>query len=120
MKSFFEPVPGQPILSLNVSETLKEYKLSILAPGLQRSDIKVYVKDDKVIITNKKESSEHTQQDPQFSFSTFTKSFTTLHEIDADKIKLSYRHDMIMVTLVKVCRDLPLTKSSSHPIAAEI
>ena len=92
----------------------------MLAPGLQRSDIKVFIKGDKITITNKKESIGHLLQDPEYSFSTFTKSFTTLHEIDSGKIKFSYKNDMISITLVKVCRDIPLTKSASHPLVIEI
>ncbi|MBC7981484.1 Hsp20 family protein [Candidatus Parcubacteria bacterium] len=120
MKSFFEPLSGHSILTLHVSETEKEYNLSMLAPGLHRSEIKVFVKDEKVTITNKKENSSHPLQGPGYSFSTFSKSFTTLHEIDSTKIRISYKNDIINITLVKGCRDIPLIKSASHPVVAEV
>ena len=102
MKSFFDPaVCESPILSLHVEETKKAYHLTLLAPGLNKKDISVFVSGNKVIITNKKQTSEHTLREPEHTFSTFTKSFTTLHKIDQKGTRLIYKNNIITVKLMK-------------------
>ena len=123
MKTFFDPaVYESPILSLSAEETKNAYHIILLAPGLNRKDISVFVGGNKVIITNKKQSTGHPLREPEYSFSTFSKSFTTLNKIDPDRIRLTYKNNIITVKLMKQpdCRELPPTLSSSHPVFAEI
>ena len=59
MKSFFDTVACEsPILSLNVEETKKAYHVTLLAPGLNKKDISVFVSGKKVTITNKKQTND--------------------------------------------------------------
>ena len=106
MKRFFEESSYDEseleILSLHVAETKKAYKVSILAPGQHASELRVFAEGKKITVTNKKEQhSHHPLQDPEYSFSTFTKRFTTLHEIEKDNIHVEYRNNIISITLVK-------------------
>jgi len=105
MKSFFDPAvykqTGRSILSLNIAETKKAYNITLLAPGLHRNDICVYAEGRKVTITNKRIRNKNPMQEREFSFSTFTKTFTTLNNIDKHDTKLRYKNDIISVTLIK-------------------
>ena len=102
MKSFFDPaICESPILSLNVEETKKAYHVTLLAPGLNKKDISVFFSGKKVTITNKKQTSEHPSREPEHTFSTFTKSFTTLHKIDQKRTRLTYKNNIITVKLMK-------------------
>ena len=102
MKSFFDPaVCESPILSLNVEETKKAYHVTLLAPGLNKKDISVFVSGKKVTITNNKQTSEHPSRELEHMFSTFTKSFTTLHKIDQKWTRLTYKNNIITLKLMK-------------------
>ena len=101
MKSFFDTVACEsPILSLNVEETKKAYHVTLLAPGLNKKDISVFVSGKKVPITNKKQTNEPSRE-PEHTFSTFAKSFTTLHKIDQKGTRLIYKNNIITVKLMK-------------------
>lgn len=127
MKRFFETMTCEKtdlkILSLRIQETDSCYRVSILAPGQSASDISISITGNKVTVTNEKED-QHPLQDHIFSFSYFRRTFTTLHEIEKDGVKLSCKNHFIHLILPKkqrkgmnaACRDLPPLKSSSHPV----
>jgi HSP20 family protein len=110
MKSFFDPSfyeqTGVAILALQVQETPDEYILSLLAPGLNRKDIELVFSEDKVTITNKTRRSLKVLDDPSYSFSGFSRTFTMLHKIDKGKTRMSYKNDLITITLLKLQDEL--------------
>jgi HSP20 family protein len=125
MKSFFDPSfyeqTGVAILGLQVQETPTEYILSLLAPGLNRKEIELVFSEDNVTITNKTRQSLKVLDDPSYTFSGFSRSFTIPYKIEKGKTRMSYKNDLITITLIKLrneCRDLPLTKSTSHPLGS--
>ena len=110
MKSFFDPSmyerKGIAILSLQVKETPDEYILSLLAPGLDRNEIELIFSEDKITITNKTRRSLKVLDDPSYSFAGFSRSFTMLQKIDKGKTRMSYKNDLITVTLRKTNEEL--------------
>ena len=119
MRRFFDAESyqqtGLRIRSPDLQETEAAYHIALLAPGLKPRDIVVTTKERMLTITN---AGQHAFG-PKFSFDKFSRTITTLHAFDESNVHVVYKSDVINVTLLKLCRDLPLTKSASHPFATD-
>ena len=92
--------------AVNVSETDKEFKLSIAAPGLEKADFKVDADDDMLTI-----SAEHERDDKEekngkynrreYNYSSWSRSFSIPENCDLDKIDAEYRNGELKVVIPK-------------------
>jgi HSP20 family protein len=97
-KSHFHP-------SVNISETDKEFKIELAAPGLKKEDFKVAV--DKGILTiSSEKQTEKTEEKKnywkkEFSYNQFSRSFQLPENTLADKIDAKYENGILNVILPK-------------------
>lgn len=92
--------------AVNVSETDKEFRLSIAAPGLEKADFKVDADDDMMTI-----SAEHERDDKEekngkynrreYNYSSWSRSFSIPENCDLDKIDAEYRNGELKVVIPK-------------------
>lgn len=92
--------------AVNVSETDKEFRLSIAAPGLEKADFKVDADDDMLTI-----SAEHERDDKEekngkynrreYNYSSWSRSFSIPENCDLDKIDAEYRNGELKVVIPK-------------------
>jgi HSP20 family protein len=90
--------------AVNISETENEYQVELAAPGLKKEDFKVNV--DKNILTvsaeNKAEKDEAKKFNRvEYSYSTFTRSFTLPELVDHAKIGAEYADGILKITIAK-------------------
>lgn len=95
---------GVNIPSVNVSETPKEYKLDVAAPGLERKDFDIKVENHMLIISaekseEKKETNGFTRQ--EYSFNSFSRSFSLPENVKENDIDAKYENGILKVKVPK-------------------
>ena len=91
--------------AVNISETEKAYEIALAAPGLQKSDFKINV--DKNLITIAVEKKEESASEDrfyskkEFSFSSFTRSFSLPESVNYNQIEAAYTDGVLHVTVGK-------------------
>lgn len=90
---------------VNVKETEQSFKLEVVAPGYERTDFKVSVEDNLLIISAEKKSVQENEKikeiRKEFSISSFKRSFTLNDLVDATKISASYINGILELNLPK-------------------
>lgn len=89
----------------NVTETKDDYKVSLAAPGLKKSDFKIDVEGNMLTISSEKEESKEEKDAKytrkEYSYSSFSRSFTLPAEVNQDKIEAAYEEGVLKLTLPK-------------------
>ena len=89
----------------NITETNKEFKVDLSVPGMKRSDFKVDVDNGILTISSEKEE-EKNETDKnycscEFSYSSFSRSFTLPDNVDENNINAKYDNGMLEITIPK-------------------
>ena len=93
--------------AVNVTETDKEFKLNIAAPGLEKKDFKVEAIDDMLTISAEHEREEKEEKNGRFNrreynYSSWSRSFTLPENCDASKIEASYVNGELKIMIPKL------------------
>jgi len=91
--------------SVNVSETDKEFKIELAAPGLEKKDFKVSV-DKGVLTISSEKQTEKTEEKKnywkkEFSYNQFSRSFQLPDNTITDKIDAKYDNGILSIALPK-------------------
>ena len=93
------------IPAVNIIETKEEFKISLAVPGMKKDDFKIDVEGDMLTISaetkEEKEEKDKKFTRKEFSFSSFTRSFTIPVGIKTDKIDAHYVDGVLMLMLPK-------------------
>lgn len=114
VNDFFNPLFNDSFLSdrfisrvpaVNVSETSDAYHIELAAPGLEKGDFKINVDGDVLTISAEKKA-ENTEDGKkyskrEYSYTSFTRSFTLPDSIDHGKIDASYKEGVLRVGITK-------------------
>ena len=91
--------------AVNISENKDNYTLSLAVPGLTKKDFKIDVDGNLLTISSEKEESKEQKEEQftrrEYSFSSFSRSFTLPDEVNMDKIDAAYVDGELRVTLPK-------------------
>lgn len=92
--------------SVNIKETPDTFKVEVAAPGFDKSDFKLQLNHDMLTISSEKSLENETKDGEQFtkrefSYQSFTRSFTLPHTADADKIEAGYDNGILSVSIPK-------------------
>lgn len=100
--------------SVNVKESEKGFELAVAAPGLEKKDFRISVDKNQLTISAQKEKNSEENNDrflrKEFSYESFTRSFTLPESIDAENITAVYENGVLNVTLPKRADTAPRTK----------
>jgi HSP20 family protein len=93
------------IPSVNVTETTKEFKVELAAPGLEKKDFKVEVENGVLTVSaEKQEEKEENDKNwirKEFSYNQFARSFQLPDNTLADKIDAKYENGVLKIALPK-------------------
>jgi HSP20 family protein len=94
-------IPG-----VNVSENENEYKLVIAAPGLEKSDFKVEIRDDMLTISAEKTKEEKEEKNGrynrrEYNYSSWSRSFTLPEDVEGGKIDAKYENGELKIAIPK-------------------
>jgi HSP20 family protein len=89
----------------NITENKNEFKVDLSAPGLKKEDFKVEIEDGTLTISSeKKEESKEDKKNykrREFSYSSFSRSFSLPENVQEDKINAKYDDGMLHVSIPK-------------------
>ena len=91
------------IPAVNITEHKDEYKVSLAAPGLKKDDFKIEVNGNILTISSEKEESKEDFDKKftrkEYSYSSFSRSFTLPEEINQEKIEAKYEDGVLKISL---------------------
>lgn len=100
--------------AVNIKENEKHFELELAIPGQKRDDFNIEIDEHVLTISmeSRAEDEEVTENytRKEFSFSSFSRSFTLPETIDESKIDASYREGILKVLLPKREEALPKPK----------
>jgi len=93
--------------AVNVTETEKDFKLCIAAPGLEKKDFKVDAYDDMLTISAEHEREQKEEKNGRFNrreynYSSWSRSFTLPENCDFGKIDAEYKNGELKIVIPKV------------------
>lgn len=92
--------------SVNIKENQDGYEVEMAAPGLGKDDFRIELNHDQLTISSEKKTQEESGEDKQFtrrefSYQSFSRTFTLPSTAAADKIKAKYDNGILRVSIPK-------------------
>jgi HSP20 family protein len=89
----------------NIIENEKDFKIELAAPGLNRDDFKVEIEDGVLCVSAEKEEEQEEDRKNyrrrEFSYRSFSRSFTLPENSVSDKIDAKYENGILRVVIPK-------------------
>ena len=89
----------------NIVENKKEFKIDLAAPGLDKKDFKIEMKNGMLTISAEKEEESKTEDENylsrEFSYSSLYRTFALPDNLIADKIDAKYENGVLKLKLPK-------------------
>lgn len=99
-REFQETLP-----SVNIRENGKEFNVELAAPGFNKSDFKINLEENVLTISaekkeeKKEENERYTRK--EFSYNSFSRSFTVPPTASGDKIEAKYNDGILKLSIPK-------------------
>ena len=91
------------IPSVNITENKDEYNVSLAVPGMKKDDFKIDVQGNILTISCEKnettEEKEKRYTRREYSYSSFSRSFTLPDEVNSEKIDARYEDGLLKLSL---------------------
>ena len=91
--------------AVNIEEEKDAYLLTMAAPGMKKSDFKIDIEGNTLTVGSEKESKSEEKEKSytrrEYSYSSFSRSFTLPEEVDKWMIDASYTDGILKVKLPK-------------------
>jgi HSP20 family protein len=111
--SFFEPNGGSlidklntvSIPAVNISEHKDRYDVNLAAPGMKKDDFNIDIEGNTLTISaetrEEKEEKEERYTRKEYSYSSFSRSFSLPEWVNKDKIDASYENGVLRLSIPK-------------------
>ncbi|NPA69122.1 MAG: Hsp20/alpha crystallin family protein [Chlorobi bacterium] len=92
--------------SVNIKESNEGFEVEMAAPGLDKKDFKIELNGDILTISSEKKVENETKEGEmftkrEFSYQSFSRSFTLPNTVDDSKIKAKYENGILRVSIPK-------------------
>jgi HSP20 family protein len=88
---------------VNITETKDDYQVSVAVPGMKKDDFKIDVDGNILTISSTteetKEEKDKRYTRKEYSYSSFSRSFTLPEEVNKEKIEARYDEGVLKLTL---------------------
>jgi HSP20 family protein len=103
--SFFNEKFAATVPAVNIAENENAFEVALAVPGLKKEDIKINLEKNVLSISAEKKT-ETTDENKKFSkreysYSSFTRSFTLPQSADQNKIEADYTDGILKLTIAK-------------------
>jgi HSP20 family protein len=102
--------------AVNVKETDKNYEIEVAAPGRTKNDFNISAENGVLTISSEKseemESQENDYTRKEFSYSSFSRSFTLPDNANEDEIKANYANGILKLEVAKKVLSQPKVKKA--------
>lgn len=103
--------------AVNITEEKNEYLVSLAAPGMKKDDFKIDVDGNMLTISSQQEVEKEEKETKftrrEYSYSSFSRSFTLPDEVNKEKIEAKYEDGILKVSL-------PRKEEAKKPTAKNI
>lgn len=97
--------PGHSLPAVNIIEGKEDYKIEVAAPGLQKGDFKINLDNNILTVSSEKEEKNESGDEKvmrrEFSYYSFSRSFTLPDTVNTDKIGAKHRDGILTITIPK-------------------
>lgn len=92
--------------SVNIKENQESFEVEMAAPGFSKADFKIELNHDVLTISSEKKVENELKKDEhctrrEFSYQSFSRSFTLPNSADSDKIKANYENGILRINIPK-------------------
>ena len=92
--------------AVNIFENNEKFEIEVAAPGLEKEDFKIDLKNDHLVVySEKKDKKEEKEKGKvvrsEFRYSSFQRSFALPKEVDVTNIKASHKNGVLTIELPK-------------------
>jgi HSP20 family protein len=91
--------------SVNITENKNDYHVALAAPGLKKADFTIDVEGNMLTVSSRTEESKEEKDSrytrKEYSYSSFSRSFTLPDDVVKDKIEASYEDGLLNIILPK-------------------
>ncbi len=103
--SFLDVNTRYSVPAVNILEEDNEYRIEVIAPGIDKKDVKINLEDDVLTISSeRKEENEEKNKHymrREFNYTAFSRSFVVPEEVDAEKISAEHKNGILTLHLPK-------------------
>ncbi len=103
--SFLDVNTRYSVPAVNILEEDNEYRIEVIAPGIDKKDVKINLEDDVLTISSEmKEENEEKNKHymrREFNYTAFSRSFVVPEEVDAEKISAEHKNGILTLHLPK-------------------
>jgi HSP20 family protein len=97
--------------AVNVKETDKCYEIEVAVPGMKKEDFKIDVDNGVLTISAEQKEEQEKKEDnytrKEFSYSSFSRSFSLPQNVNEDSINAKYENGVLALTLDKAKEEKP-------------
>jgi len=92
--------------SVNIKENKDAFEVEVAVPGFEKSDFNIELNNDVLTISSEKEIKNEVKEGEkitkqEFSYQSFTRSFTLPELVDEDKITAQYKKGILSINIPK-------------------
>jgi len=91
--------------AVNIAENKNHFEVTVAAPGLKKSDFNLDIEGNMLTISCEKEERKEEKDErytrKEYSYSSFSRSFTLPEEVIKEKIEAAYVDGVLHITLPK-------------------
>lgn len=92
--------------SVNIKESADAFEVEVAAPGFEKNDFKLELNHDLLTISSQKKVENETKEGEtftkrEFSYQSFTRSFTLPNTADGEKIGANYENGILRISIPK-------------------
>lgn len=102
---FFDFDKRMNVPAVNIIEGKDDFRIEVAAPGLDKKDFKIDIENNVLTISSEKqekmEENEERFMRREFSYTSFTRSFSLPDSVDAEKIAAKHADGILKVTIPK-------------------
>jgi HSP20 family protein len=89
--------------SVNITENKDQYNVSLAVPGMKKDDFKIDVEGNILTISCEKDETKEEHEKrytrKEYSYSSFSRSFTLPDEVNREKIDARYEEGLLKISL---------------------
>ena len=93
------------IPAVNIIEGKEDFRIEVAAPGLNKDDFSIDVKNNVLFISSEKSQQDENKAEKimrrEFSYTSFSRSFSLPNTIDTDKITANHKDGILNIVIPK-------------------
>jgi HSP20 family protein len=102
---FFDGDTRYSLPAVNIIEGKDDYRIEVAAPGLNKEDFKINLDNNVLTVSSEREENQQNEENKvmrkEFSYYSFSRSFTLPGTVNAEKIIASHKDGILQISIPK-------------------